>query len=184
MAKKSSKKAASKAPASKPAAKSSKNAAKKASKAPAKKASSKPAKKAAPVKFDALAPIAVDTGKGASAAEIGTQLVAMFNQGQFTEIEDKFWNKKEIASIEGVGVGMAWIGVKAVRAKNDAWMADHEIHGGSAEGPYVGSTGFAVRFKMDVTTKSTGERMVMDEIGVYTIEDGKIVCEEFMYGSK
>lgn len=176
MAKKTSKKAAPKAAASKPA--------KKPAKAPAKKAASKPAKKAAPVKFDALAPIAVDTGKGASAAEIGTQLVAMFNQGQFTEIEDKFWNKKEIASIEGVGVGMAWIGVKAVRAKNDAWMADHEIHGGSAEGPYVGSTGFAVRFKMDVTTKSTGERMVMDEIGVYSIEDGKIVCEEFMYGSK
>jgi hypothetical protein len=180
MAKKTSKKAASKAPASKPAAKPAKKAPKKA----AKKAASKPAKKAAPMKFDALAPIAVDTGKGASAAEIGTQLVAMFNQGQFTEIEDKFWNKKEIASIEGVGVGMAWIGVKAVRAKNEAWMADHEIHGGSAEGPYVGSTGFAVRFKMDVTTKSTGERMVMDEIGVYSIEDGKIVCEEFMYGSK
>jgi hypothetical protein len=172
MAKKSTKKAAKKAPASKPA--------KKASKKPAKKA----AKKAAPMKFDALAPIAVDTGKGASAAEIGTQLVEMFNKGQFTEIEDKFWNKKEIASIEGVGVGMAWIGVKAVRAKNEAWMADHQIHGGSAEGPYVGSTGFAVRFKMDVTTKSTGERMVMDEIGVYSIEDGKIVCEEFMYGSK
>jgi hypothetical protein len=166
------KKTAKKAPA-KPAAKTS-----------GKKSSKKAAPKKAPApKFDPLAPLAVDTGKGLSAAEIGAQLVAMFNQGQFTEIEDKFWNKKEIASIEGVGVGLAWIGVKAVRAKNEQWMADHEIHGGSAEGPYVGSTGFAVRFKMDVTTKSTDERAIMDEIGVYTVEDGKIVCEEFMYGT-
>jgi hypothetical protein len=155
------KKTAKKAPA-KPAAKTS-----------GKKSSKKAAPKKAPApKFDPLAPL-----------EIGAQLVAMFNQGQFTEIEDKFWNKKEIASIEGVGVGLAWIGVKAVRAKNEQWMADHEIHGGSAEGPYVGSTGFAVRFKMDVTTKSTDERAIMDEIGVYTVEDGKIVCEEFMYGT-
>jgi hypothetical protein len=173
MAKKSGKKAAKKAP-SKPAKKP----------ASGKKASKKPAGKPAMPKFDPMAPIPVDTGRGMSAAEIGSQLVDMFNKGQFTEIEDKFWNKKEIASIEGVGVGMAWIGVKAVRAKNEAWMSDHVIHGGSAEGPYVGSTGFAVRFKMDVETKSTGERIIMDEIGVYSVEDGKIVCEEFMYGAK
>lgn len=178
MAKKSGKKASKKA-----STKASGKPAKKAASS-GKKASKKQPAKAAPVRFDPLAPIAVDTGRGMSAAEIGTQLVAMFNQGQFTEIEDKFWNKKEIASIEGVGVGMAWIGVKAVRAKNEAWMEDHVIHGGSAEGPYVGSTGFAVRFKMDVETKSTGERNIMDEIGVYSVEDGKIVCEEFMYGSK
>ncbi len=62
-------------------------------------------------------------------------------------------------------------------------MSDNVIHGASTEGPFVVSTGFAVRFRMDVETKSTGQRRVMDEVGVYTVEDGKIVCEEFMYST-
>jgi hypothetical protein len=33
---------------------------------------------------------------------------------------------------------------------------------------------------MDVETKSTGAREWMEEIGVYTVKDGKIVREEFM----
>lgn len=165
------------------AKKSSKKPAKKPSKKPAPKAgkkASKPAKKPA-AKPDPLAPYPVDTGRGPGPLEIGAELVKMFNQGKFTEIEETFWDKKSITSIEGVGVGLAWIGLKSVRAKNDGWLSDNVIHGASAEGPFVGSTGFAVRFKMDVETKSTGARRVMDEIGVYTVESGKIVCEEFMY---
>ena len=35
---------------------------------------------------------------------------------------------------------------------------------------------------MDVTVKETGARMTMDEIGVYTVKNGKIVEERFFYG--
>lgn len=182
MAKKAAKKTASKAstgaakkaPAQKPQ--------KKAAKKPTKKA---PAKKQAKTpKEDPLAPVSVSTGKGLTPVEIGTQLVAMFNEGKLSEIEEAFWDKKDIVSIEGLGVSLAWVGLKAVRAKNEGWMADNVIHGASAEGPFVGSTGFAVRFKMDVETKSTGQRKVMDEIGVYTIANGKIIEEEFMYDAR
>jgi ketosteroid isomerase-like protein len=38
-----------------------------------------------------------------------------------------------------------------------------------------------VRFKYDVTPKHTGKRMTMDETGLYTVRDGKIVKEEFFY---
>ena len=34
---------------------------------------------------------------------------------------------------------------------------------------------------MDVTPKASGERMQMDEVAVYTVKDGKIVQEEFLY---
>lgn len=167
--------------AKKPAPKKSAKPAPKAAKKAPKKAA-KPAKKPAP-KSDPLAPFPVGTGRGAPPVDIGTQLVKMFNEGKFAEIEEAFWDKKTIASIEGLGVNLAWIGLKAVRAKNEGWMADNVIHGASAEGPFVGSTGFAVRFRMDVETKSTGQRRIMDEVGVYTVEDGKIVCEEFMYST-
>ena len=40
---------------------------------------------------------------------------------------------------------------------------------------------FAVRFHFDVTVKETGERRVMDEVGLYTVRNGKIVEERFFY---
>ncbi|MDX2016644.1 MAG: SnoaL-like domain-containing protein [Planctomycetota bacterium] len=151
-----------------------------------KKALKKAHKKASPPKVkpgkkkDKLAPTPVTTGKGASPVEIGADFVAMFNRGEWQQIEDKYYDKK-LVSIEGLGVNLAWHGRKAVRAKSEAWMADHQIHGASAEGPFVGSTGFAVRFKMDVENKAAGTREIMDEVAVYTVLKGKVVREEFMY---
>jgi ketosteroid isomerase-like protein len=34
---------------------------------------------------------------------------------------------------------------------------------------------------MDVTAKETGHRMTMDEVGIYTVKNGKIVEERFCY---
>ncbi|MFN0132597.1 MAG: SnoaL-like domain-containing protein [Phycisphaerales bacterium] len=130
-----------------------------------------------------LAPVPVKTGKGATPTEIGNDLVSMFNAGHFKEIEEKWW-AKSVVSVEGEGVSMEWRGRKAVDAKNAGWLETHTIHGASAEGPYVGATGFAVRFRMDVEDKSNGQRTMMEEVGVYTVERGKIVREEFMYGAK
>ena len=147
---------------------------------PKKKSRSKksPAKK--PARRVSTEPVKVSTGRGPSALEVGTDLVAMFNQGLMQQVDDK-WHSPKILSIEGAGVSMGWSGRKGVRAKGDQWMANHTIHGASAEGPFVGASGFAVRFRMDVETKDTGKREMMEEIGVYTVQNGKIVREEFMY---
>jgi hypothetical protein len=169
------------------AKKKAKQASKKSgSKKPAKVAGKKPVKKAAksaPAKKGGGSKggmFPVSTGSGATPTQIGKTIVAMFNEGKFKEIEDLYWSP-DIVSCEGVGVGMEWRGRAAVESKNADWMKDHRIHGASAEGPFVGSTGFAIKFKMDVETISTGHRSVMDEIGVYQVRDGKIVREEFMY---
>jgi ketosteroid isomerase-like protein len=37
-----------------------------------------------------------------------------------------------------------------------------------------------VRFTMDVTPKG-GQRMSMDEVGLYTVKDGKVVEERFFF---
>ena len=148
-------------------------------KTPAKRPTRRAARPAAP-KRDTLAPVPVSTGRGATPAEIGADLVAKFNTGQLAEIENQWW-APQIESVEGVGVAQGWRGVKAVHAKNAWWAQDHVMHGGSAEGPYVGAAGFAVKFRLDIETKSTGQREMMEEVGVYTVRDGKIVREEFMY---
>lgn len=125
----------------------------------------------------------VSTGPGPGPAEIGADLVSLFNRGKFDEVERKYWSPK-IESIEGAGVNLGWRGLAAVQAKNAEWYASHTFNGASAEGPYVGSSGFAVKFRMDITEKAGGRRFVMEEIGVYTVHNGRIVREEFMYGGK
>jgi hypothetical protein len=125
------------------------------------------------------APARVTSGSGASVAEIGAAVVAHFNAGKPDgPIWDKFWSK-DIESIEG-GAGMAWRGRKALQEKSDWWMQTHTVHGASAEGPYVGATGFAIKFRIDVTDTTTSKRQQMEEVGVYTVKNGKIIREEFM----
>jgi hypothetical protein len=183
MAKKSKKKAkkSPKPAAKKAATKAAKKAVVKPQAKTGQKPAGKPAKKAAgkPAKLPS-GPTPVTTGGGPSPMEIGADLVTLFNAGKWAEIEAK-WHSPKIQSIEGVGVSMAWHGAAGVRAKSEGWVADNTIHGATAEGPYVGATGFTVKFVMDVETKSTGKRQQMVEVGVYTVEQGAIVREEFMY---
>ena len=72
-------------------------------------------------------------------------------------------------------------GLKAIAEKGKQWMENHEIHSSKMEGPWPNGDRFVVRFTYDVTNKPTGRRMQMDEVGLFTVENGKIVREEFFY---
>ncbi len=68
----------------------------------------------------------------------------------------------------------------AIKAKREDWVATHDIHKLEADGPYVHPPNrFGVRFEAEVTQKATGRQMTLREIAVYTVEEGKIVREEF-----
>jgi hypothetical protein len=49
------------------------------------------------------------------------------------------------------------------------------------EGPFVGDRKFVVRFTGDVTFKPENRRFLLDELGIYTVQDGRIVHEQFFY---
>jgi ketosteroid isomerase-like protein len=72
-------------------------------------------------------------------------------------------------------------GIEAVRGKSEWWNGAHEIHASEVHGPWVNGDQFTVRFTMNVTVKDSGERIQMDEIALYTIDDGKIIEERFFY---
>jgi ketosteroid isomerase-like protein len=72
-------------------------------------------------------------------------------------------------------------GRKAVEGKGEWWYANHDVHNVSVEDPYVHGDQFVVRFKMDVTPKGK-QRMSFDEVGLYTVKNGKIVEESFFMG--
>jgi ketosteroid isomerase-like protein len=92
------------------------------------------------------------------------------------------YNADDIVSYEAMEGPMAVCrGRDSVKKKGEWWQANHEVHGGTVEGPYVNGDQFVVRFKMDVTAKDTGQRMAMDEVGIYTVKNGKIVEERFCY---
>jgi SnoaL-like domain len=94
----------------------------------------------------------------------------------------KQFNAPDIVSIEAMEGPMARVeGVAAVQAKSDWWYGAHEVHSVTAEGPYVNGDQFVVKFEMDITMKETGKRSQGKEMGLYTIKNGKIVEEKFLY---
>lgn len=116
-----------------------------------------------------------------STQDIATDLVALCKAGKFDEAGEKYW-ADDVVSYEAMPGDMARIaGKDGVRGKGEWWSANHEVHGVEVTGPYVNGDQFAVGFKMDVTPKASGERTTMDEVGLYTIRDGKIAEERFFY---
>ncbi|WP_171174900.1 nuclear transport factor 2 family protein [Ruegeria sp. HKCCD8929] len=68
----------------------------------------------------------------------------------------------------------------AIRGKREDWAATHEIHTLNADGPYIHPPNrFGVRFEAEVTQKATGQQMTLRELALYTIDNGKIIREEF-----
>lgn len=130
-------------------------------------------------KRQAARPKNVTTGSGATPAEIGRSLVDLFNAGKGDEASRRWWSR-DIVSVEGIG--MSWSGREAVEGKNREWYTQNTILGASADGPYVGASGFSVRFVIETQDNVTRKRTRMEEIGVYTVKNGQIVREEFMYG--
>src|SRR5262249_38600060 len=72
-------------------------------------------------------------------------------------------------------------GLDAIRAKGATWAQNHEVHKAELSGPYPHDHRFAVRFTYEVTHKPTGQRRSLDEVGLFTVDDGKITREEFFY---
>ena len=89
----------------------------------------------------------------------------------------------EALDMPGGPMGREANGLDAIRAKHAWWEANNEVHSSTAEGPYLhGDDSFSLVFAMDVTSKNSGERMQMKEVGHYTVNaDGKIIREAFYY---
>ncbi len=114
-------------------------------------------------------------------SELAKDFTELLKQGNDEAVAAKY-NADDVVSYEAMEGPMAVChGKEAVKQKGEWWVQNHEVHGGSVEGPFVNGDQFAVRFKFDITPKATGERVVMDEVGLYTVKGGKIAEERFFY---
>ena len=118
-----------------------------------------------------------------STLDIANKLVDLCRQGKNEEALSTLY-AEDAVSVEAVampGAPQEAKGLAAIRAKGEWWFTNHEIHSASVTGPWPHGNRFIVGFQYDVTNKPSGRRMKMDEVGLYTIENGKIVREEFFY---
>jgi ketosteroid isomerase-like protein len=113
--------------------------------------------------------------------EVAHAFTALLKKGDHAGAAKQF-NHPDIVSLEAMGGPMERVmGVAAVEAKSKWWNENHTVHTASADGPFINGDKFMVLFDMDITTKATGVREEMSEIGLYTVKDGKIVEEQFFY---
>jgi hypothetical protein len=113
--------------------------------------------------------------------DVARDLVALCKAGKFAEAGEKYWSDN-VLSIEPMGENAELRGKAAARGKGEWWDKAHDVHSVVVEGPYLNGDQFVVRFKLDMTIKASGERRNMDEVGLYTIRNGKIAEERFFYG--
>jgi hypothetical protein len=118
-----------------------------------------------------------------NAFEVGKKLVELCKQGKNQEAMETLYSP-DIVSVEAAempGMSREARGIQAVAGKGKWWIENHEIHSAEVEGPWPHGDRFIVRFKYDVTNKPSNRRIQMDEMGLFTVENGKVVREEFFY---
>jgi ketosteroid isomerase-like protein len=115
--------------------------------------------------------------------DIARKLVELCRQEKNEEALDTLY-ADDAVSVEAVAMPDApqeARSLKAIKAKGEWWINNHEIHSASVTGPWPHGDRFIVGFQLDVTHKPSGRRMKMEEAGLYHVRNGKIVREEFFY---
>jgi ketosteroid isomerase-like protein len=110
---------------------------------------------------------------------LAKQFVDLCNQGKNFDVMNTMY-ADDIVSVEANGSETA--GKAAVIEKSKRWASTLTIQGEKMRGPYFnGPNQFAVHTTFEVTPKATGKPVSQEEVGVYTVKDGKITREQFFY---
>ncbi len=118
-----------------------------------------------------------------STFEIGKKYAALCKEGKNETILNELFTKDTVSVEAGAPPGQERTakGLDAIRAKSKWWQENHTVHKAEIFGPYPHDDRFAIRFVYDVTNKPSGKRFSMDEVGLFTVVNGKITREEFFY---
>ena len=113
--------------------------------------------------------------------EVANRLVELCRIGQIQQAQTELYGETMV-SIEPAGAPVEKAeGLKAVieKGKQFASMIE-ERHGGSITDPIVTGKYFSMGMTLDATMKGRG-RVMLEEVCIYKVENGKIVLEQFFY---
>ncbi len=116
--------------------------------------------------------------------EIADRLVELCRTGRFDQVYDELF-ADDAENIEMPAMAQGPLGnakgLDAMRRKSQVWSEGVEtMHDVGVGDPIVAGNWFALPMTIDVTFKGQG-RVVMEELCVYQVRDGKIVREQFFY---
>jgi hypothetical protein len=116
-----------------------------------------------------------------SVRTVASNFVDLCRQGKNFDVMKTMY-ASDIVSVEGDGKETA--GQDRVIKKSEDWTADKAFNGETVAGPFFNGSKpneFAVYFTFDITPKATGQRKTLEEVGVYTVKNDKIIREQFFY---
>ena len=116
-----------------------------------------------------------------STKKVADRLIELCRQGQMQQAQEELYGQNMV-SIEPAGAPVEKaVGLKNVveKGKQFASMIE-ERHGLSITDPVITGKQFSMGMTLDATMKGQG-RVLLEEICVYKVEDGKIVYEQFIY---
>jgi hypothetical protein len=125
-----------------------------------------------------------DRSQDMTTTEIAKKYVALCREGRREELLATLFgpHAESVEAVAPPGGERIARGLDAIRAKGKWWVENHEVHRSELSDAYPHGDRFAVRFVYEVTHKPSGQRRAVDEIGLFTVVDGKITREEFFYG--
>jgi ketosteroid isomerase-like protein len=117
-----------------------------------------------------------------TALQVGNRLVelckAQKNMQAVEELYDK--NVESIEPWADESFPQVTKGIDGIKKKHEWWFSEVTYHSGDVKGPFIhGDDQFGAIFDMDVTMKSSNQRMKMTELAIYEVKNGKIVRERF-----
>lgn len=118
-----------------------------------------------------------------SVQTVADQFVDLCRQGRNFDVMRTMY-APDIVSVEGDGAETR--GQQPVIRKSERWVEHNTFHGETVRGPFfsgptTGDGQFSVFFTLDITRKATGQRLTLEEVGLYTVKNDKITREQFYY---
>lgn len=116
--------------------------------------------------------------------EIANRLVTLCRAEKHPQAQEELYDDA-IESIEDIKSGLPSIkGMSAIKEKTKAWDASVEmIHDAYVSDPIVTGNYFVVSMENDITFKERG-RVLINELCVYEVKNGKIIREQFFYDAE
>src|SRR5262245_1503876 len=116
-------------------------------------------------------------GRTVSLQTTARQFVELCNQSRNFDVMHAMY-APDIVSVEPSGEETS--GKTPVTQKSERFQAQNPIGCEKVRGPFFnGPNQFAVHFTFEITPKATGQRITVEEVGVYTVKDNKITREQF-----
>ncbi len=119
--------------------------------------------------------------------EIANRLVELIRAGDYATAQKELYSS-EATSIENPITPNGFMqyskvaGAEALAEKGKKWEEGmEELFDQGASDPIVTENAIAISIWFDAKMKGAPERSRQEEIGVYSVKDGKIIQEEFIY---